>query len=316
MTANQAAGVCADCRRPARAATRGLCGLCYARHYAAGTHTEFPQTPRPGRKKCAQDGCDRKIYARGRCTSCYESHLRRQMAYGRWESMFVDADPVRAHVLELRAAGIGNACLASLSGVNHKSIQQMITGRPERGEGPSKKVLRTTADRILAVTIPTSPLDPRRSPGSVVDATGTRRRLQALAAIGWTQAVLCRRLGVTQSNGQRMFIDQAGVTVATARKVADLYDEIAMTPGPSKRAADIAGERAWPKPLEWDDDLIDDPDAVPDFGLDTIGRRRASKWWRTQPCTVDDCDKTRVGHAIYLCSRHYQLELAAQRAAA
>jgi hypothetical protein len=52
----------------------------------------------------------------------------------------------------------------------------------------------------------------------------------------------------------------------TAGQVARVYDELAMTPGPSTRARDAAARRGWVPPLAWDDDEIDDPQARPARG--------------------------------------------------
>lgn len=107
------------------------------------------------RRKCI-DCRRRPARTRSRCPACYERFRTRQMAYGRWESSYVDAALVRAHVLELREAGLSNSQLGELTGVTHTTIGVLITGRPGRGTGPSKKVLRSTADRLLAVPVPTA----------------------------------------------------------------------------------------------------------------------------------------------------------------
>lgn len=95
-----------------------------------------------------------------------------------------------------------------------------------------------------------------------VDATGTRRRIQALAAIGWSLAEQSRRLGMERSAAHAM-TTRAWVTVETAAKVAALYDELAMTPGTSTRARCDARRRGWPVPLAWDEEDLDDPAATP-----------------------------------------------------
>ena len=64
----------------------------------------------------------------------------------------------------------------------------------------------------------------------VLEAHGTRRRLQALVAIGYSQSYLADRLGIHAGNFGTMFHHRGQVTVATARAVADLYDELSMTP--------------------------------------------------------------------------------------
>jgi hypothetical protein len=93
----------------------------------------------------------------------------------------------------------------------------------------------------------------------LVDATGTRRRLQALAAIGWPPRALAERLGIQPDN----ILRRHRVRVGTARLVAAVYDQLSMTPGPDTRSAAAARRRGWAPPLAWDDDSIDDPAARP-----------------------------------------------------
>lgn len=97
---------------------------------------------------------------------------------------------------------------------------------------------------------------------TLVDATGTRRRVQALAALGWPIGELTKRLGLTDRGLSFMY---AGTTVtpATAQAVAVLYDELCWTEGPSEIAKNRAQRKGWATPLAWDDDEIDDPAAQP-----------------------------------------------------
>lgn len=98
--------------------------------------------------------CVKKVYARGMCDVHYGQWRRRQQAYGRTTSMYVDAGPVREHIEALSAAGVSYKRLHKLSGVALSSIARIVTGRTERGEGPAKQVHRGVADRILAVPLP------------------------------------------------------------------------------------------------------------------------------------------------------------------
>jgi transcriptional regulator with XRE-family HTH domain len=212
--------------------------------------------------ECSKD-CGRKATRRGLCRNHYETHRTRQKAYGRWETLYVDADPVRAHVQALRAAGVGSRKLNELSGVSRTSITALMTGRPFRGTGPSRQVYKATADKLLAVPVPSGYHG--RALGANIGGCGTTRRLQALVAIGYTQHTLCRFLGISDTNASKLFTGrQTRVTTATAARVAELYDGLSMTPGPSQPARNRAKKLGWPPPLAWDD--IDDPDENPDLG--------------------------------------------------
>jgi hypothetical protein len=125
--------------------------------------------------------------------------------------------------------------------------------------GPSNRQPRSTAGTDPAGRT-TDRTGPRRSGLPRLDATGSRRRLQALAAIGWSCRQLSAELG---STGDVLFKLVSGrtttVNARTARRVAELYDRLSMTPGPSLQVAERALKAGWPPPLAWDDELLDDP---------------------------------------------------------
>lgn len=98
-----------------------------------------------------------------------------------------------------------------------------------------------------------------------VDATGTRRRIHALAAVGYSLAEQSRRLGM-EISGASAIARRTWVWVTTAEKVRALYDELSMVPGNNNRARNEAKRRGWPPPLAWDDETIDDPRARPVLG--------------------------------------------------
>lgn len=109
-----------------------------------------------------------------------------------------------------------------------------------------------------------------RSPHRLTDATGTRRRLQALLRLGWSVDRLAGDLGRTSRRLERTLTCQQ-VTVATAQRVSDVYETLSSRPpaedNPAQRAsADASRERAisagWLAPLAWDD-IDNDPDPGP-----------------------------------------------------
>lgn len=214
---------------------------------------------------CKQAGCQNRARVRGMCSRCYERERSRLHAYGRWESSYVDAQPVRDHIQALRDAGIGNKRLRELTGVSHNTIQVIMTGRPERGTGPSRKVLRRTADKILGVPVPEVDFQ-FVAAGRVVRAIGATRRLQALVANGYSQREVCRRLGWTwEGNSTDLFLGRAEhMTAGRARQVAELFSQLQMVPGTNSRARTRARANGWLPPLAWDEDRIDDPTCTPE----------------------------------------------------
>jgi transcriptional regulator with XRE-family HTH domain len=204
-----------------------------------------------------------------RCTACrgaaaaYQRHRTRMQAYGRWQPL-VDAEPARLHVRALMAAGLGWERIARLAGVPKTTVASLLYGLG--GRPASKRIRPQTADALLAVTAELDAMAGRRP----VDGTGTRRRLRALVALGWPQAELARRMGMSAGplgdilKGRRVF-------ASTARAAAALYRELAeadpLQHGVTAPYAAIAARRAiargWLPPIWWDEDTIDDPRFVP-----------------------------------------------------
>ncbi|TYK45190.1 sigma-70 family RNA polymerase sigma factor [Actinomadura decatromicini] len=217
------------------------------------------------------DGCN--------CDACraadrrYMNRRYRLMAYGQWQP-YVDAAPVRDHVRRLQEFGVGWMTVARLSGVPRGSMSKLLYGDGPRGMAPSKRVRPATAAALLAI----EPSMDVLADGAMVDGTGTRRRMQALVAIGWPQARLAERLGVDRTNLNKALRGDMPVRCRTARAARALYDELWDEPPPadghrekiaSNRARNYARDRGWVPPLAWDDDTIDDPAAVPDVGAET-----------------------------------------------
>lgn len=199
----------------------------------------------------------RSSYVRGcKCADCRAANARyTKVAKYRSDkgiSTLVDAQPVREHLAMLRAHGVGKRTIAQRAGVAQTVVNRLIGIDNSR---PARRVHPDTARKLLAVTLDD------HADGAFVDGTGTRRRLQALVAIGWPQAHLAARIGWSPSNFGVLIHDRELVTAATAGLVRDLYDDLSMQPGPSERARTYARKRAWAPPLAWDD--IDNPHDIP-----------------------------------------------------
>ncbi len=213
---------------------------------------------------CAE--CPREASRRGLCHTHYGNRRRREVAYGRWQSTMIDAEPARQHVKALMAAGLGSRRIAELSGVQRGTMQWLVTGRSARGYGLTKRIRDTNAQRLLAIPVPESPHH-LVAGGARIPALGTTRRLQSLVAIGYTQVFLSDRMGWTAGNATRLFTGRADyVTASTARRVEAVFNELQLIPGPNARARLRAKHLGWVPPLAWDEDTIDHTDAAPDFG--------------------------------------------------
>jgi hypothetical protein len=98
----------------------------------------------------------------------------------------------------------------------------------------------------------------------LIDATGTTRRVQALATAGWSFAEIAARRGIHRSCPRDIaygVFKQIHATVA--RSYADLYDDLCNEDGPSTRIQLVARRNGWAGPEAWTDETIDDPHAQP-----------------------------------------------------
>lgn len=120
--------------------------------------------------------------------------------------------------------------------------------------GPSKRVRRSTRDRILSVQ------------GWTV--IGIQRRLRALTRVGWSMAALAPHVGLAQdtlrdirSSDNRTFVRQE-----VAAAITDGYERLCMSRPIGRgaaRARNTAAAQGWAPPLAWDDIDHDDAPAVP-----------------------------------------------------
>lgn len=176
------------------------------------------------------------------CEACkaaaYEYHHR----YYQEARKFVDGVPhvpagkVLAHVARLRAGGMGTRRIAEKAGVSLHTVQHL--GKRSKGIRP------VTARRLLAVQA-----DPFWRPAEPV-----RRRVRALAVIGWDARSIADRAGVSIAVVADL---TAGRTVRVSEKSDEalraVYEDLCMTPGPSARVQRYATAKGWVPPLGWDD---------------------------------------------------------------
>jgi hypothetical protein len=246
--------------------------------------------------------CSHREYVRWRA---------RQIAYGRWDP-WGDATAVRRHVEHLRSAGASYDAIASVAGVSPMTVRRVQCGNPRAGERresglrPSARVSAVTAQRLLAVTpAMVEHVAARR------DATGARRRLQALIALGHPAASLAHRLRIAPRRvSSVVYGTTATVTPCMHAAICDLYDQLWDAHPPGRTLAErkaaaaaraLAASRGWPTPMGLDDERIDDP----------AYRPRAQ--WR--PAAGGDAQRRRSGRLSTGASRRRKLSIADGRCA-
>lgn len=171
----------------------------------------------------------------------------------------VSGDLAREHVRLLLERGLCLQEIARQGEVASRTIERLMHG--SRIEvGTQTRILTVTGwERLATTTVG------RRH----VDGTGTRRRLQALAARGWTALRLAEHHTATRQKIRQTLLstDIDPVTAEFARSVIRLYDDLWDHDPPCPDGAALAraeaAARGWPPPMAWDDEDLDDPMARP-----------------------------------------------------
>lgn len=194
----------------------------------------------PGMPACYRHGC--------RCEPCSQAANRQKKRSACGLTKFVDAAPVRAHIQALLDVGWTYNGIGVSSGVPTGLVEYIATTARRTRPHVAKAILSATLDR------------------GTVNSSGTHRRIQALAALGWPSGVQSRHLGL-RSNSIGQVLRRRSVTAATAAAVARMYDELCLTFGPSETSRRRALAAGWAPPLAWDDGYgphgIDNPAATP-----------------------------------------------------
>lgn len=185
---------------------------------------------------------------------------------------YMSAEPVRWWIGQLHERGMTVAAIADGAGLPVGTVNSILY---EKGVRQLQHVGIDTGARILAV-------EPRH-----LRAIGTRRRLQALAAIGWSTKALARRYpSVGTSALDRARCGEIGEPSRVHGVARQAYDEL-WNVRPEGRGAHQqrinAQRNGWAPPLAWDDDTIDDPDAEPSgVGISVHSPAKDEAAWRLE----------------------------------
>lgn len=201
---------------------------------------------------------------------------RRLIGYGQWQP-FTDAAPVREHVLAIKATGMGLAGIAKHTGVNRGSLDHLLYGSDDFP--PAEKIRTENAHALLDYWPHLDDYADR----NIIDGTGTRRRMQALAAAGWSSHDVHRHVGSGHKQTFERLCTRDKVTARLARAVRDFYDEYSakkpeeygVEPWIAERTRAYATKQDWAPAIAWDDDTIDDPAAEPSYGQTLNFHQRA-----------------------------------------
>ncbi|MGP3690507.1 hypothetical protein ACTVZO_38415 [Streptomyces sp. IBSNAI002] len=188
-----------------------------------------------------------------------------------------DIAAVRRHCRSLYyEGGMTSHAMAAQSGVGRDTIMHLINGyRVVRGERVTVDcLLQSTIDKLWSIRLE-RPAAKSRS-GAQLPPLGTRRRLQALNAMGYDCVWMAGELGLSAGNLSTLMLSHRGrryVYAATAHRIAAFYEKYQHSnPAELGRSAwhisttrSRARKNGYVPPWCWDDETIDDPAAEPEW---------------------------------------------------
>lgn len=212
----------------------------------------------------------RACYLRGcRAPECelanyrYSKQLRHE--HQRGERRLHDVTQVRAHIEQLLANKWWQAEIARVAGVPSSNVTKILAGQRHT----SKR------DALAILSIPIAP-PLRNAQGDRADATGSTRRLRALAWLGHSWVDISNYTDMTQDRLSYIACGHADVVrPEEAQKIAAAYRVLATRSGRMKQIATAARNKGWHGPLAWD--RIDDPDSKPETEHRASRARASSK---------------------------------------
>lgn len=178
-----------------------------------------------------------------------EWRLRRHQNGGR--STLVDAEPYRAILNDL-AVTMSWTAIGRLCGYNsHRHVRMIAAGDYSRIGPATAARIRAAAGKVLT------------EGGQRVVATGSRRRLQALIAIGYSVPRLVEEIGYSGTPMKKLINgDVDAIRADTHGAICDAYRRLHMRPpratdhherGSITRSKNRARLNGWAPPLAWND---------------------------------------------------------------
>lgn len=206
----------------------------------------------------------------------YQDRKRREYLKAKGFPPLVPAGPVSDHVRILHDRyGMSTREIGSLSGLSCGSVHKLLNRYYMRnGQRIAyESVGREKAARVLAVR-PSGPVKPETSrAGALVDATGARRRVQALNALGFPLTFISLDILGVNINFSRELSRRDTLFRGSDELVRQVYpkweaaepDDHGIALNAASKCRKSALRKGWAPPSCWDPDTIDDPEAIPEW---------------------------------------------------
>lgn len=223
---------------------------------------------------------------------------------------YTNPEETRKRLIILREShGMSYRQIASAAGINKSVVGDILLGA-------SATVTRETAQRIAAVRPLNAPTDTGRLQGARRPAAGVRRRLDAMTLEGWSYPALSELCGLSQrSIGLIMTRGRTQATPVVIKEIAGAYAFTELHPAASRGVEERQQARAIRAAMFrnaaprhcWDEDTIDDPQAIAEWtgecgttkGYEIHLRENQRFWdadiktwrWGCKPCRKAQAEK-------------------------
>lgn len=181
------------------------------------------------------------------CPLCL-THMQRVNKHARHKYLPpADHEQAWEVLLQMQARGLYSSAIESITGIGHRTLENALS--IYRMSGHRQSFGRVISARIIAAK--------DRTPTSGrISVIPSRRRLEALAVMGWPMTHLAERVSLTPSSLSRVRNGWRTVSVQVHNEIARVYRDLARVPGPSGRIAQDARQQGFIGPAGWVD--IDD----------------------------------------------------------
>lgn len=181
----------------------------------------------------------------------------------------IDPSETRQHILSLMAEGVPRERIARQAGVSSGYLSDLVNGC--KGHSGRRVYYGTISPLFAEVVLAVRSSDCAGQANWWTNPTGSRRRVEALMAIGYSALEQAHRIGKLPNPFRASVWTAKVIHPETAKAIAKLYDQLWCQPraldGQTLRTLKLAARKGYAPPQAWDDDSIDDPIAIPNLGI-------------------------------------------------